>query len=95
MSKVTDNVFDKFCQKHEITDNDLKSFLKTWDGVGDVSQSYQQWMVANGKATTTFANFTQKASGILKGFGAMLDSMAINWAICEVIKEYRKKATKL
>ena len=44
---------------------------------------------------TFFEKATKKASGILKGLGAMLGSSAINWAIGEVIKEHRKKATKL
>lgn len=42
-------------------------------------------MIQNGKATSTFANYTKKAGSVLKSFGAAFGSMFISWAIGKVI----------
>lgn len=85
LSKSSTTVFDGFCKKYKIADNDLKTFLRTWDGVGDVSQSYQQWMKKNFETTLTFSSITQKASSLFKGFLAGLGSMGVNAAIGFII----------
>ncbi len=69
----------------ELSDEDFKSFLKTWDGVGNISYSYQQWVLANGKATSTFSTLTAKAGATLKSLGAALASMGINWGISALV----------
>ena len=47
--------------------------------------NYQQYLKDTGKATSTFSGTLTKAKGVLKGFGAALASMGVNWAIGEVI----------
>ena len=63
--------------------NDIKYSEKTF-------ANYQQWMIANGKATSTFANFTKKAEIALKTFTAALGPMAVMWVISTVINEVVK-----
>lgn len=82
-SKDLSGIFDRYDIKE--SRKDLEEFLKSWDGVGDISQSYQKWMADNGKATSTFSSITQKAGTALKSFGAALGSMGVMWAISEVI----------
>lgn len=79
--------FSHLFDVYKITDSrkELEEFLKSLDGISDISSSYQQWMIANGKSTSTFTSFTQKAGSILKSFGATLASIGINWAIGEII----------
>ena len=85
LSKVSNNVFDKFCKDYKIADSDLKQFLKTWDGAGDIFQAFQQYLKNTQGGLTGFSGALSKAQGVLKGFGAALGSMGINWAIGEVI----------
>lgn len=80
-----ENEINQWIDKLKLSDDNFKQFLKTWNGVGDISKSYQQWMIANGKATTTFTSFTEKAGSTLKSFGAALGSMAVMWTIGKVI----------
>ena len=90
-----DNGIETFIEKNKIADESFKEWASTVRKEEFTFENYQQWMIKKGKATSTFTNFTKKACSVLKGFGAALGSMAINWAIGEVIKEHRKKATKL
>lgn len=53
---------------------DLEKFFTTAYKGGDVSKKYQQWMIANGKATSQFSDFVNEAK-------SALGSMAVNWAI--------------
>lgn len=76
----------------KLSDDNLKKFLKTWDGIGEISQSYQQWMTDNGKATSTFTTFTKKASSILKSFGSTLGSMAVDLLFDEIVGELQELA---
>ena len=48
-------------------------------------QDYQEWMINSGKATFSFSSIAKKAGSLIKGFGAALGSMGINWAIGEII----------
>ena len=52
-------------------------------------------MVANGKATSAFTNFTKKAGVALKSLGAALGSMAVMWAITTVIGKVVEEITQL
>lgn len=77
--------WDNFISQNKIADENFGKFL---NAVGESKfnlQDYQKWLETNGNATSTFASLTKKAGGILKSFGATLVSMAINWAIGEVI----------
>ena len=89
------NGIETFIEKNKIADESFKEWTSTVRKEEFTFENYQQWMIENDKATSTFATFTQKAGSVLKGFGAALGSTAINWAIGEAIKEHRKKATKL
>lgn len=85
IKKIKD--FDHLLDVHNITEqrDELKKFFDTWDRTGDVSKAYQKYLKDNGKATTTFADITKKAGNIIKGFGAALASMAVNFAIGKII----------
>lgn len=95
ISKMTDaqwkeiwkdeNGWDNFIAKNKIADENFKEFLGT---VGDAKfdlQDYQQWLIQGGKTTSTFTSFTKKAGTALKSFGAAIASMAVNWAIGQII----------
>lgn len=75
------NGIDGFIQKHNIADENFKKF---WKDIGNAKfdmQDYQQWLIDNGKATSSFASFTAKAGNILKSFGASLASIGVNMLI--------------
>lgn len=77
--------FDSFIKKMNLSDESLIKFLEDTNyGTKDLT-NYQEYLKKAGGGMTFFEKATKKASGILKGFGAMLGSMAINWAIGEVI----------
>lgn len=63
--------WDKWCARNNVANDSLKSFLKTWDGTGDVAEQYQQYLT---RATSSTAKFTNA----LKNIGA---NMAISAAI--------------
>ena len=80
-----ENGWNNFITKNKIADENFKEFLSTDGNTKFTLEDYQQWLIQNGKVTSTFASFTQKASVALKSFGAALGSMAINWAIGKAI----------
>ena len=43
-AKVNDDVFDKLCKQYKVADKDLKDFLKTWDGSGDIQEAFTAHM---------------------------------------------------
>jgi len=73
--------FKSFSDTITISDESLKSFLKTWDGIGDPIQAYNSYLQSAGKQTSAFASGVQKAGSVLKSLGATLASMAIMWGI--------------
>ena len=83
--KDNEEAIDQWINKLELSDEEFKNFLKDWDGLGEISSSYQQWLIQSGKSTSTFTSITQKAGNVLKSFGAAISSMAINWGIGEAI----------
>ena len=87
-ARKLDNVTDKLR-------DDFADFLQGADLSDDIMEQYQTHLMEASNNTSRFSGFVSKAGSVLKGFGAALGSMAINWAIGEVIKEHRKKATKL
>lgn len=80
-----ENGWDNFIAKNQIADENFKEFLSTVEKSKFTLEDYQQWLIQNGKATSTFTSFTQKAGTALKTLGAAMASMAINWAISEII----------
>ena len=83
----------------EIADESLKSFLKTWNGTGDIAEQYQQYLSKASSANTKF-------SASLKSIGAnMAIMLAVNVAIKaaaklwdtvnETVEEQEEKINKL
>lgn len=79
------NGIDNFIKQSDLADKSLIEFLKDTKYKTKDLASYQQYLKDTGKSTTTFSSLTKKAGSVLKGFGAALGSMAVNWAIGEVI----------
>ncbi len=89
---VLDN-YDDFIKSNNLADESLISFLKDTNYSKKDLASYQQYLKDTGKAATTFASFTKKASSAIKSLGAALASMAAMWAINKAI-EITAKARK-
>lgn len=72
---------------HKITEyrEEIKNFAKDTNYATKDLASFKQYMVDNGKAITRFQTITKAAGSVLKSFGATLGSMAVSWAISEVI----------
>ena len=66
-------------------DEDFSKFLDKVDMSGDVFKQYQIHMKKNQESTSLFSRATKAAGSALKTLGATLGSMAISWAIGEVI----------
>lgn len=45
----------------EITNDSLKSFLQTWDGTGDIAESYQNHLQQASTSTTAFSSALKSA----------------------------------
>lgn len=65
----------------ELSNNNLKEFLRSWNGIGDISESYQKWMIDNANANSHFADSTTKTGDILKSLGDSITSMGVNAAL--------------
>lgn len=79
------NGIDGFITKHKIADENFKKFLYDIGNAKFDMQDYQQWLIKSGKSTSTFTAFAKKAGSALKSLGDAMASMAINWAIGEII----------
>mgnify|MGYP000988577616 CR=1 FL=1 len=66
-------------------DEDFSKFLDKVDMSGDVFKQYQTHMRKNQESTSLFSRATKTAGSALKTLGATLGSMAVSWAISEVI----------
>jgi hypothetical protein len=76
---------DDFVGSMELADESLIAFLQDTNyGTKDL-ESYKQYLINTGKQISTFAKLTKSAGNVIKSFGAALGSMAVNWAIGEVI----------
>lgn len=96
-SMIDNNVFDDYIKGQNLADKSLINFLQdTKYGTKDLA-NYQQYLKDTGKATSAFTSFTKKAGSVLKSFGVILGSMAVNWAIGKVIDIFvcRKRAINI
>lgn len=84
-AQSNDEVFDKLCKQYKVTDTELKNFLRTWDGSGDVAEAFQAHLKNSANGLTLFQRAGKAAGGVIKSLGATLGSMAAMWAIVEVI----------
>lgn len=71
--------------KCDTNDKSLKRFRDEIDKSQFTLENYNNWLRINGENTTAFSNITKKAGTIVKSFGATLGSMAVMWAVGEVI----------
>ncbi len=78
---VSDKVFDKFCNKFKIADTELKSFLRTWDGAGDVTSAFQAHLQKSTQGLTTFQRIAKSAGSVIKSLGASFASAAISMGV--------------
>lgn len=84
-SKVNNNVFDDLCKEFKVTDSELKNFLRTWDGSGDILEAFTAHMKQSTESMTLFQRGAKAAGTAIKTVGAAVASMAITWVISEVI----------
>lgn len=84
-SKVNNNVFDDLCKEFKVTDSELKNFLRTWDGSGDILEAFTAHMKQSTESMTLFQRGAKATGTAIKTVGAAVASMAITWAISEVI----------
>ncbi|WP_024348477.1 hypothetical protein [Lacrimispora indolis] len=85
IGKMSESAFNDYIKNNNLADESLIKFLKdSKQGTKDLA-SYQEYLKNTGKQTSMFADLTQKAGNVVKGFGAALASMAVMWAIGEVV----------
>lgn len=84
-AKANDDVFNRLCKKYKVADKDLKNFLKTWDGSGDIQEAFAAHMKKSTEGLTLFQRAGKATGTVIKSLGATLASMAASWAIGEVI----------
>lgn len=84
-SKVSNNVFDDLYKEFKVTDSELKNFLRTWDGSGDILEAFTAHMKQSTESMTLFQRGAKATGTAIKTVGAAVASMAITWAISEVI----------
>jgi hypothetical protein len=85
LAAVNDNVFNRLCKKYKVADKDLKNFLKTWDGSGDIQEAFAAHMKKSTEGLTLFQRAGKATGTVIKSLGATLASMAVSFAITEVI----------
>lgn len=80
----SDNI-DNWIQSNKLADESLIDFLRDAKyGTKDLD-NYQQYLKDTSNTTISFSNIVKKTGPILKSFGASLASMAVNWALGEII----------
>ena len=84
-AKANDDVFDKLCKKYKVADKDLKNFLKTWDGSGDIQEAFTAHMKESTEGLTLFQRAGKEAGTAMKTLGATLASMGIAWLAGEAL----------
>lgn len=79
------SVFDGFIKNNKLADESLINFLNDTKYSEKTLDNYKLYLKETGSQTSWFGNMTSKAGSVLKSFGATLGSMAVSWAISEVI----------
>lgn len=80
---INSNSLNKIFDDYKITESreDLEEFFESWNGIDDISESYQKCMDNNAKATSHFANSTAQTNDALKSFGTSLASAGASAAL--------------
>lgn len=81
----SDKEFNELCKQFKVTDSELKNFLRTWDGSGDISEAFTAHMKQSTESMTLFQRGAKAAGTAFKTVVAAVGSMAITFAISEVI----------
>lgn len=77
---------DRWIHQNKLADETLISFLQdTKYGTKDLA-SYQQYLKESSQSMTLFQRAGKAAGGVIKSLGATLGSMAVSWAIGEVLQ---------
>ena len=77
--------YDEFINSNNLADESLINFLKDTNyGTKDLD-NFKKYLKETSKATSAFSDFTKKAGSAIKSLGADLASMAVMWAIGEII----------
>lgn len=84
-AKLNDTVFNDMCKQYKVTDTELKNFLRTWDGSGDVAEAFQAHLKKSTNGLTLFQRAGKVTGNAIKSIGAALGSMVATWAIGEVL----------
>ncbi len=82
---LSNNELKDFFEGLDGADEDFMKFVDKFDSSKDVFEQYQQHMIDNGKATSTFSSITKKAGTAIKSIGASLASMGVMWLVGEAI----------
>lgn len=72
-----DKALNKWINNLQLSDKNLKTFLKSWNGNGDFSKSYQNWMTSNNNNKNPDLSIAGQAGNTLKSVGSSLKSMGI------------------
>ena len=79
------NNMEKWIHQNKLADESLINFLNDTKYSEKTLDNYKLYLKEAGSQTSWFGNMTSKAGSVLKSFGATLGSMAVSWAISEVI----------
>ena len=75
----------------EITNDSLKSFLQTWDGTGDIAESYQNHLQQASTSTSKFASTLKNvAANMGIALATTLAFKAIAYVIDQVVVTYQE-----
>lgn len=77
--------YDEFINSNNLADESLINFLKDANyGTKDLD-NFKKYLKETSKATSFFSDFIKKAGSAIKSLGADLASMAVMWAIGELV----------
>jgi len=91
------NFTDDFVGEMEIADNTLKSFLKTWNGTGDIAEEYQNYLAKSTTATSSFASTLKTVSlnvGTMLAVSLAIKAAAYAWDKLNITVDEEKEKLK-
>lgn len=82
---VSYNTFDNFIKKNKLADESLIASLQDTEYSEKTFENYQLYLRNSASATTVFSRGLKTAGTVVKSFVATLGSMAVAWAVSEVL----------
>ena len=76
---------EEWIKQLDLSDESLKTFLRDWDGSGDIQEAFTARLQANTKDLTLFKRATKVGGTAMRTLDAAIGSMAATWAIGEVL----------